>query len=102
MPVVKHIVLWRLKEGAEGRDKAANARLIKERIEALAGRIPGLVSIEVGFDFVHADTSSDVALYSVLESREALDAYQAHPEHQAVIPLIRALTSERRAVDYEI
>ena len=100
--MVKHIVLWRLKEGAEGRDKAANARLIKERIEALAGRIPGLVSIEVGFDFVHADTSSDVALYSVLESREALDAYQAHPEHQAVIPLIRALTSERRAVDYEI
>lgn len=100
--MVKHIVFWKLKESAEGRDKAANARLIRERLEALGGRIPGLLKIEVGFDFLHGDTSSDVALYSELESREALDAYQVHPEHQAVIPLIRALTSERRSVDYEV
>lgn len=100
--MVKHIVFWRLKDFAEGRDKAANARLIKERLEALAGRIPGLLSIEVGCDFVHAETSCDLALYSELESREALDAYQAHPAHQAVIPLIRALVTERRAVDYEL
>lgn len=100
--MVKHIVFWKLKEYAEGRDKAANARLIGERLEALGGRIPGLLKIEVGLNFLHGDTSSDVALYSELESREALDAYQAHPEHQAVVPLIRALTSERRSVDYEI
>lgn len=99
--MVKHIVFWKLKEYAEGRDRAANARLIRERLEALGGRIPGLLKIEVGLDFLHGDTSSDVTLYSELESREALDAYQAHPEHQAVIPLIRALTSERRSVDYE-
>lgn len=100
--MVKHIVFWKLKESAEGRDKAANARLIKERLEALKGRIPGLLKIEVGFDFLRGDTSSDVALYSELVSREALDAYQTHPEHQAVIPLIRALTSERRSVDYVV
>ena len=100
--MVKHIVFWKLRESAEGRDKAANARLVKERLEALAGRIPGLLRIEVGFDFLQGETSNDLALYSELASREALDAYQAHPEHQAVIPLIRALTSERRSVDYEV
>jgi hypothetical protein len=100
--MIKHIVFWKLKETAEGRDKTANAHVIKEALEALQGKIPGLLKIEVGFNFVKADTSSDIALYSELESAAALDAYQSHPAHQAVIPLIRALTSERRAVDYEI
>jgi hypothetical protein len=100
--MVKHIVFWRLKESAEGRDKAANARLVKQRLEALAGRIPGLLRIEVGLDFLRGDTSSDLVLYSELTNRKALDDYQAHPEHQAVIPLIRELTSERRSVDYEV
>ncbi|MEY2853955.1 MAG: hypothetical protein RL030_1087 [Pseudomonadota bacterium] len=100
--MIRHIVFWKLKEPAEGRDKAASAQQIKERLEALRGRIPGLLHIDVGFDFLRGDTSCDLALYSELENREALDAYQAHPEHQAVIPLIRALTNERRSVDYEV
>lgn len=100
--MVKHIVFWKLKDSVEGRDKAANAQLVKQRLEALAGRIPGLLRIEVGQDFLRGDTSSDLVLYSELASRKALEDYQAHPEHQAVIPLIRELTSERRSVDYEI
>jgi hypothetical protein len=100
--MVKHIVFWKLHERADGRDRAANAQLVKQRLEALAGRIPGLLKVEVGFDFVRGETSCDLALYSELESRQALDAYQVHPEHQAVIPLIRALASERRSVDYEV
>lgn len=100
--MIKHIVFWKLKEEAEGRDKAANARVMKQALEALQGKIPGLLKIEVGFDFVKADTSCDVALYSELESAAVLDSYQSHPAHQAVIPLIRALTSERHAVDYEV
>jgi quinol monooxygenase YgiN len=100
--MVKHIVFWKLKESAEGRDRSANAQLVRERLEGLAGRIPGLLKIEVGLDFLRGDTSSDLVLYSELANRQALDDYQAHPEHQAVIPLIRALTSERRSVDYEV
>ena len=100
--MVKHIVFWKLKDAAEGRVKSANAQLIRQALEALQGKVPGLLKIEVGFDFVHADTSCDVALYAELESAAALDAYQSHPAHQAVIPLIRALTSERHAVDYEV
>jgi hypothetical protein len=99
--MIKHIVFWRLKDSAHGNDRVTNARLIKERLEALQGRIPGLLKIEVGFDFVGADTSSHVALYSEMESREALGVYQQHPLHQAVAGFIKEASMERRAVDYD-
>ena len=100
--MIKHIVLWRLKESAGGRDKAANARLIKEKLEALNGQIPGLIRLEVGLDFLAGESSSDVALYSEFASREALEGYQSHPEHKAVMPFVMDVRSERRTVDYEI
>ena len=99
--MIKHIVLWRLKPEAHGRPAAENARAIKEKLEALRGRIAGLVKIEVGLDFSRTDNSCDLALYSEFESRAALDAYQAHPEHKAVMPFILEARSERHLVDYE-
>jgi len=47
----KHIVLWKLKENAEGKSRLENANRIKEGLEALKGKIPGMLRIEVGFDF---------------------------------------------------
>ena len=99
--MVKHIVLWRLKPEAHGRAAAENARAIKEKLEALRGRIPGMLTIEVGLDFSRTDNSCDLALYSEFESRAALDAYQAHPDHKAVMPFILEARSERHLVDYE-
>jgi quinol monooxygenase YgiN len=100
--VIRHLVLWKLKPEAHGRSAAENARAIKEKLEALRGRVPGMLRLEVGIDFSRTDSSSDVALYSEFESREALDAYQAHPEHKAVMPFILEARSERRLVDYEV
>ena len=99
--MVKHIVLWRLKPEAHGRPAAENARAIKEKLEALRGRIPGMLTIEVGLDFSRSDNSCDLALYSEFESRAALDVYQAHPEHKAVMPFILEARSQRHLVDYE-
>jgi hypothetical protein len=100
--VVKHIVVWRLKPEAHGRTAAQNAVSIKEKLEALRGRIPGMLRLEVGLDFSHEETSSDVVLYSEFESRAALDGYQVHPEHEAVKGFILEARSERRLVDYEL
>jgi len=99
--MIKHIVLWRLREAAHGNDRATNARLIREKLEALGGQIPGLLKLEVGFDIIGAETSSHVALYSEMADREALEAYQRHPLHQAVAGFIKEACLERRAVDYE-
>jgi heme-degrading monooxygenase HmoA len=99
--MVTHIVLWRLKDAALGNDKATNARLIREKLEALRGRIPGLLRLEVGRDFSATDVSADLVLVTEFESRADLAAYQAHPDHQAVVAFVREVVTERRLVDYE-
>ncbi len=100
--MVKHIVLWTLKESAGGRTAAENADEIKARLERLNGRIPGLVHLEVGVDFSRGDASADVALYSELADREALRAYQAHPEHAAVVEFINTVRATRIVADYDV
>ena len=96
----KHIVMWTLHESANGNDKATNAQLAKQALEALNGQIPGLLALEVGIDCIQGAGSFDLVLVAELESRAALDIYQDHPQHQAVLPLIRSITSQRAAVDY--
>lgn len=100
--MVKHIVCWRLKDEANGMSKEENAKTIKEKLEALQGQIHGLIKIEVGFDFLHSPESMDIVLYSEFESRAALDFYQQHPLHKAIMPFIGEARNERRVVDYEL
>lgn len=99
--MIKHIVFWKLKDQANGLDKAGNAKQIKDKLEALNGQIEGLVHLEVGMDFLHSPESVDLVLYSEFESKEALDFYANHPLHKAVMPFIAEARSERRVVDYE-
>ena len=99
--MVKHIVFWKLLPQANGQTAAANAEEMKTRLEALNGQIPGLRCLEVGIDVSRTPASADVALYSELDSREALDAYQQHPAHLAVGQWVGSVTAERSVVDYE-
>jgi quinol monooxygenase YgiN len=98
--MVKHIVFWRLKENAEGGTRAENAARMKRDLEALRGRIPGLLELEVGLDVERSPAAYDVALYSTFVDQAALDAYQKHPEHQAVAAFIGKVRSDRAVVDY--
>ena len=99
--MIKHIVMWKLKDYAHGNAKAANAKLIKDKLESLNGKIPGMVKLEVGIDFSGTAESSDLLLCSEFRSREALDAYQSHPDHKAIMPFIKEARSARMMVDYE-
>ncbi len=98
----KHIVLWQLKESAHGRSQAENARLLKEKFEALKGVIPGLKTVEVGIDMMGGEDSADLSLYTEFETRAAFEAYYVHPAHKAILPLLREARSERRVIDYEV
>ena len=100
--MIKHIVMWRLKDHAEGNDKATNAQLMKSKLEALRGQIEGVLAIEVGIDFSATEASADVVLYSEFTDRTALAAYQAHPAHQAVVAFIKEVVNTRHLVDYEV
>ena len=99
--MINHIVVWKLKDEAEGNTKAVNARLIQEKLEALKGVIPGLVSLEVGINTNPKETAADVVLRSVHESWAALDAYQVHPQHKAAGDFIGKVREDRRCVDWE-
>jgi len=100
--MIVHIVFWRLHPTANGKSKSDNALAIKERFEALRSIMPGLRRLDVGIDFAGTEQSSDVALYTEFDSREALDAYQVHPAHQEVAAFLAPLRIERRVVDYEM
>lgn len=100
--MVKHIVLWTLKDPAEGRSAEQVALEMKSRIEALAGSVPGIVSIEVGLDLSRTNASADVALYSEFADLEALQAYQVHPAHREVAEFVGSVTVSRVVADYEV
>jgi hypothetical protein len=100
--MVKHLVFWKLKEEAAGNDKATNAKLVKEKLEALNGQIEGLIKLEVGIDFTGNPDDHDIALYSELTSREALNGYQVNPLHKAVQVFVREVVNARACVDYEV
>jgi hypothetical protein len=100
--MVKHIVFWRLNESAYGNDKQTNAKILKEKLLAMQGKVNGLIKVEVGFDFSDEKDSCHVALYSEFENKEALIQYQIHPDHEDIKKWLSEVRYERRVVDYEV
>lgn len=100
--MIKHLVLWKLKDDADGKPKQKNALELKAALEGLKGKIGEIQALEVGLNFNPADTASDLSLYTEFKSREDLDKYQRHPEHLKVVDLVKKVTMERRVSDYEI
>lgn len=99
--MIKHIVMWKLDEVAEGNSRGENAAKIKRELEALVGVIDGLLRLEVGV-CVNSPKNFDLMLYSEFESLDALKAYDVHSAHQKVRDFIRKVISERTVGDYEI
>lgn len=100
--MIKHIVMWRLKEQAGGATKEENAQKMKQMLEALKGMISEIVQIEVGINRLESPAAYDVVLYSEFASLEGLNAYQIHPEHEKCKEFIGKIVSDRAVVDYEI
>ncbi len=97
--MVRHIVMWKLKETAEGGTKFDNAAIMKQRLEALVGVIDGLVSASVSP--VGFSEGFNLCLDSTFESKEALAFYQKHPEHQKVREFVHSVIENRSACDFE-
>lgn len=100
--MIKHIVMWRLFNFADGASKQENAQRLKEMLLSLPAKIPQIKQMEVGLNIDRTDAASDVVLYSEFDSLEDLKAYQMHPEHQKVVEFLNKVRSEKRVVDYEV
>ena len=100
--MVKHVILWKLKSEYDNEKKEEIKAGIKEGLEGLAGKIPGLLEIKVNTNGL-ASSNADVMLDSTFESEEALKAYAVHPEHVAVADSkVRPFTAERTCLDYTL
>ena len=98
--MIKHIVMWKFKDQAEGADKAANLLKAKALLDGCAGLVPGLLRLEVAIAQPQLECTCDLVLYSEFADRAALDAYQNHPQHVALKPFIAAVRAERQCMDY--
>ena len=81
--MVKHVILWVLKNEYSDEEKAEIKKGIKEGLEGLAGQIPGLIEIKVNTDPL-ASSNCDVMLDSSFTDEASLKGYAVHPEHVAV------------------
>ena len=91
-----HIVMFKFKE----ENKKANIIQAKQMLENLMGAVPSLRSMDVGVNFVEADRAMDLSIIAVFESKEGLDAYDVHPEHQNVVTFIKSVVEYSKASDY--
>jgi hypothetical protein len=100
--MVKHVILWTLKEGFSAEEKVQIKAGIKEGLEGLEGKIPGLLEIRVQTEGL-ASSNADLMLDSAFVDEEALKNYSVHPEHVAVANgRVRPYTASRTCLDYEV
>ncbi len=99
--MVKHIILWKLKDGYSEEEALKIKNGIKEGLEGLKGQIPGLLDIRV-HTLGLASSNMDLMLDSAFESEEALKVYANHPAHVAVADgKVRPYTMTRSCMDFE-
>lgn len=96
---LRHVVAWKLATEDETLRRAQAARMT-EALLGLKGVVPELIDITVGAD-VLGGGNWDVALVADVADAAALDAYQRHPAHEAIVGYVRSVVSDRVAVDFE-
>lgn len=97
--MVTHIVTWKFKEELSAEEKKAAAEKIKKGLEGLVGIVPGLLTAKVETGLLDSSTG-DFALFTTLESEEALNAYAVNPDHLKVASFVRSVVCSRAAIDY--
>ena len=99
--MVRHVILWQLKEEISAEAAVEIKRGIKEGLEGLKDVLEGVVSIQVQTDCL-SSSNADVMLDSVFENEEALKHYAVSEEHLKVAnERVRPFTKTRVCMDYE-
>lgn len=100
--MIRHVVMWKFAEHAEGKTRAANMEYIKERLMALRPLIPEIKRMEIGIDISRTDMSYDMLLLTEFDSMRALERYKNHPEHKKVSDYVAKVRTARAVADCEI
>ena len=99
--MVKHVIIWTLKDELSAEEKASVKQGIKEGLEGLKDKVPGIVDIKVNINGL-ASSNADLMLDSTFENEDALKGYAVHPAHVAVATgIVRPRVKNRVCMDYE-
>ncbi len=100
--MVKHVIVWTLKEEYSKEEKENIKKEIKEGLEGLKGKVPGIVEIKVNINGLES-SNADLMLDSTFEDAAALNGYSVHPEHVKVATeKVRPFAKIRSCFDYEV
>ena len=100
--MIRHVVMWKFKEEAEGKSRLENMELVRDALYALLPVIPEIKKMEIGFDVKHTDMSMDLMLLTEFDSLDTLAYYAEHPEHLKVSGYVRKVIESRVVLDCEI
>ena len=95
-----HVVMWTLKEEAQGQSKAQNMQKAREVLMSCSSLVPGIELFEVGLKTEGLDCTCDVILNSVFNDEAALTAYQNHPDHLGIKPFMKDIGAKRQCMDF--
>ena len=100
--MIRHIVLFKLQDTAEGRSKAENIDIARSLADAFPEQIPTLRSVQVVVP-VHGapPDNEDMALICLFDDLAGLHAYKKHPAHVAFGDFMRKVRIRRTSMDYE-
>jgi len=99
--MLHHIVMWKLKDHAEGADRETNVLKAQALLQACATLVPGVLRFEVGTAQHGLECTYDLVLNTSFTDPAALAAYQNHPDHVAIKPFMKAVVQARQCMDYE-
>ena len=100
MKILKHVVMWRFLDEAEGRTKEENMRYCAERLRSLVGVAPTLRALRIGEDELRSPASYDMALICDFVNLEGMLAYRDFPQHKEISAYIGKVTSARVVSDF--
>ncbi len=97
--MVHHIVLWNFKPELSEEQRKEAGESIKKNLINVKEQVKGVVALDVVINKLES-SNKDIALISVFETVEDLNAYQLHPEHVKAAGFIRTVTCDRACFDY--
>ena len=100
--MIRHAVMWKLKESAEGKSKKQNIEVISRELFALLPVIPEIKKMEIGANIKETPASMDLMLICEFDSLETLAVYADHPAHRKVAEYVGKVSESRVVLDCEI
>lgn len=100
--MIKHIVMWKFKDFAEGASKMDNLLKVKSMLEALPEKIDFIREMQVNLNVNPKEGMFDAVLISAFDTLEDVNRYKVHPEHVKISSFVTLVKEGRASVDYEI